>query len=417
MPRQPDDDDDPDEIFESQSPRAWAGPTFPHFERQCGLRRRRPAGGARSTPPSWRGRAWRSRPFPRMCFRLSGAAGSPTPPDRPARPPPTSRRPCWRRCPASAAPAPSSASRRPGRSRWCCGRPWSAVRRAASRRRWRRCAPCSPRWRRSGRRRRQEAPVPSGEAPLRPLADGAADAPRGVILWRDAPSGRLAFLDDEAGRPGRAGWGRGRRARSCCRAPRQGGAARTMPDERADLDPPRPAHRERWPRTIRATTIRARTMKGSRPGCSMPGRTRRPSARSPSAARGATSRRSTCCASSAASRARRPIPSCSIVDAAAEAFDAFLAGLHGRAARAAEGRAGGRLAGQGQRHRGAAGRRAGAARLGRKRRGRRARQGRPRVDGGRVRLWSDFLRPHARRCSTAPAPPTASARRAAWCAG
>ena len=61
MPRQPDDDDDPDEIFESQSPRAWAGPTFPHFERQRAVsvaaarrvgrdRRRLPGGDARGGP-------------------------------------------------------------------------------------------------------------------------------------------------------------------------------------------------------------------------------------------------------------------------------------------------------------------------------------------------------------------------------
>src|ERR1700730_5215696 len=44
----------------------------------------------------------------------------------------------------------------------------------------------------------------AGEKPFCLLADGAAEAlsralaaaPRGVMLWRDEPSGRLAFLDD-----------------------------------------------------------------------------------------------------------------------------------------------------------------------------------------------------------------------------
>ena len=80
-----------------------------------------------------------------ICCRPSGATGSWTPPTRPARPPTTSRSRCSPPWPVSAARAPSCGWGRAGTSRWCCGRCWSVRRRAASRRRWRRCASCWPR--------------------------------------------------------------------------------------------------------------------------------------------------------------------------------------------------------------------------------------------------------------------------------
>ena len=75
-------------------------------------------------------------------------------------PPPMWYSPCWRRCPASAAPASSPASRPRGRSHWCCGWRWSAARRAASRRRWRRCGLARP-----ARRGAQESDA-EGKPPL-----------------------------------------------------------------------------------------------------------------------------------------------------------------------------------------------------------------------------------------------------------
>ena len=154
----------------------WRGPircrpsTIQVTRGRC--RRRRRTAGARSTWPCSRRRAPPFRPFPSPCCRPSGATGSSTPPRRPARPSTTSRSHCLRRSPGSVARAPSCGWGRAGTSRWCCGRCWSVRRRAASRRRWCRCASCSLRStpsrptttlpaRSSPRRRSASLPTPS----------------------------------------------------------------------------------------------------------------------------------------------------------------------------------------------------------------------------------------------------------------
>ena len=131
---------------------------MPSFENQTndpaafGLRPgRRPATvahtstGAPSTPvSSKRGvapcRNSRSRGYPGR-----GATGWPIRRGWRARRPTTWPRPSSPPSPACAAPAWRRRSRRPGRSRWCCGRPCWAARPAASRRRSLRCAGCSAR--------------------------------------------------------------------------------------------------------------------------------------------------------------------------------------------------------------------------------------------------------------------------------
>ena len=153
---------------------------------------------------------------------------------------------------------------------------------------------------RRGRGRRQEAPLPPERRRRRntrqragrcaaqrdPVARPAVRPPR--LPGRRRPHGSVALaggMDGGSGLPAR-------------RAP--GRAARPMPDERADLDPPRPAGggagSGRRPRGPTALCL-------ARPAGPPPARRAPPGAR--------RRRRSTCCAASAASPARWPIPSCS----------------------------------------------------------------------------------------------------------